>query len=679
MRPIIQRQLFDTVSHTSPAIRAAVIDGLTAAAVGLMIVSGYNFRWDSTHMLPYIAAWLMLGGGVLLWIVLLAARPTIPTLSLSANPAERTPLRWPLLAAGALALAIFAEVNANWAGFDWRVSYHMQMALFATGTGLVLCGLGGERTLWHLARACVTHRSDALTVALVTLAALIVRVWRLSTALHVMIDELHFIDAVIRLWDYPDTRLLMYVDHIAAFTHIFPYFQTWTVELLGPDLDGVRLTSAIVGTATVPALYLLARALYDRQTALIAAVMLAAFPPHIHFSRLALNNIADPLFGVLALAFLARGLKTNRPGDYVVSGVMLGLAQYFYEGGRLVFTGVFVGWVVVVIVLQRPRQHRSGLVRLVIAVVLVAAPLYYVLLSPGYSLIPRYDAQATHRSTLVDLVENEPLPKAARLFFEGHVRPALLHIMYSPDSSQFYYGGSTALLLWYITPAFLLGIVVALWRWRLSGILLLGWVAAVVCGNSLLQSADWPVRFVPVFPALALLAAVGLRHTLPLIWSRGRWQRLVYPALVILVIALALLQVSYYFGPHLNGFNADFRRNNRDFYDPLYRAKNYPPGTHIYYVSNDVIFRPVINSTLRFWDLDFEVSYLEPDDLLHEVYLMSRDRTVLLFVEPDDTQSLMVLYHRFDDLQGPIWSTYNTVAYDRQYVMFVLEPTISNP
>jgi 4-amino-4-deoxy-L-arabinose transferase-like glycosyltransferase len=74
------------------------------------------------------------------------------------------------------------------------------------------------------------------------------------------------------------------------------------------------------------------------------------FPPHIQFSRIALLHIADPLFGVLALWFLIRAIRSNRRLDWVLMGVSLGMTQYFFEAGRL-FTGALIlAWAALVLV-----------------------------------------------------------------------------------------------------------------------------------------------------------------------------------------------------------------------------------------------------------------------------------------------------------------------------------------
>ena len=99
-------------------------------------------------------------------------------------------------------------------------------------------------------------------------------------------------------------------------------------------------------TLTIPAVYVLGKRLFDHRTGLLAGALLMAFPPHIHFSRIALNNIVDPCFAVVGFIFLLDGFRTQSRRSYALAGVCFGLTQYFYEGGRIVFP--VVGGLVVV-------------------------------------------------------------------------------------------------------------------------------------------------------------------------------------------------------------------------------------------------------------------------------------------------------------------------------------------
>ena len=82
--------------------------------------------------------------------------------------------------------------------------------------------------------------------------------------------------------------------------------------------------------------YLLVRLLFSRGLALLVALLLAGYHYHLHYSRLGLNNIADPFFVAWALYFLVVGWQGNRRWAWAFSGVLAGLAFFFYTGGRQV-------------------------------------------------------------------------------------------------------------------------------------------------------------------------------------------------------------------------------------------------------------------------------------------------------------------------------------------------------
>jgi 4-amino-4-deoxy-L-arabinose transferase-like glycosyltransferase len=228
-------------------------------------------------------------------------------------------------------------------------------------------------------------------VLLLTLAALIARFWNLGNDVTVMVDEGHFALGITYFWQFPDVNLLEPMPTSASFPFIFSYGQAILVEIFGRDFQGLRALSAVLGALTIPATYGLARELFARRVAVMAAVLLLALPPHIHYSRLALNNIADPLFGVLALMFLARGLRTRRRLDYVLSGVMLGFTQYFYEGGRILYPALIVGWMGAGFLLWRPKPSPRGLILLVLTFVIVAMPVYYTLYGRDFPFFDRMD------------------------------------------------------------------------------------------------------------------------------------------------------------------------------------------------------------------------------------------------------------------------------------------------
>ena len=154
-------------------------------------------------------------------------------------------------------------------------------------------------------------------------------------------------------------------------------YNSLSLALTGPTIAGLRLPWALVGTATVVTTLLLVRQLTSAGLAALAAFLVAVFHYHIHYSRLGSNQIADPFFLSLALLFLYRGYDRHSRLDWALSGVVTGLALYFYAGARL--TPLVLAAVVGYLFLIAPRkfwtEHRAGVAALAGAALVTAAPM----------------------------------------------------------------------------------------------------------------------------------------------------------------------------------------------------------------------------------------------------------------------------------------------------------------
>ena len=56
------------------------------------------------------------------------------------------------------------------------------------------------------------------------------------------------------------------------------------------------------------------------------------------------QRLEPPIFGTFAIAFIARGLRTNHRADFAIGGAMLGLSQYFVDAGRVFFPAILIVW-----------------------------------------------------------------------------------------------------------------------------------------------------------------------------------------------------------------------------------------------------------------------------------------------------------------------------------------------
>ncbi|MBN1680255.1 MAG: glycosyltransferase family 39 protein [Anaerolineae bacterium] len=588
-----------------------------------------------------------------------AAAPAAPRLSW-----------WPVVPGG-IALALLCEANTPLLKWDVLVdlSADGQFMLLCAGIMLITWGMSGVR--WP--RLPRLARRDGLALLLVTALAFVLRVWNIGGAVHHLIDELNFV-AAINMFDRPtDPRLLEPFSPLAAFPYVFPYLQAKAVSLLGRDFAAIRAVSVILGSLTVPALYALARVLFNARIALLAALLLAVFPPHIHFSRLGINNIADPLFGVLMLAFLARGLRDNRRADFAAAGAMLGLTQYFYEGGRLFYPVLVIVWLVGLRLVKRPDDRQipgRGLVIGLLTALIAAAPVYVTLARSHQAAAPRMEQVGLSGHYLVDhllLSANRDLLHAQA----WHTAYGFLSFVYLPDESWFY-RDSHALLMPAAIPLFLLGLTLALWRWRQPGALLvLLWLVGGALSQAVMIRSAWYPRYVVVFPAVPLALAIGVwggvSRLVPLGQAKiGRWARI--GAAGVLVIALGVGQVRHYFGPYLDRYT-DFIGMPYDAEDAVYRSLDFPPGTHVHIVADVILWYSDIGAMLEFWQADLVVHVIAPRDFsLQYLRNLSPGVDHAFYIEPPDDATRDLLKGWFF-VEAPQYSPYN-VPWNRQLALY---------
>ncbi len=155
----------------------------------------------------------------------------------------------------------------------------------------------------------LARHATALALIALTVLALALRLYRL-TAQSLWTDEIFT-----ALFSAP-YKTLAEVSAAALSTPLpTPPLWFWLnhsfQELLGAHDAVVRLPSVLLGVLGVPAMFLTARTLFDRSSALIAAAMLALSPIHIFVSQEARYYAAIVFLSLLSLYFLHQGI--HRP------------------------------------------------------------------------------------------------------------------------------------------------------------------------------------------------------------------------------------------------------------------------------------------------------------------------------------------------------------------------------
>jgi hypothetical protein len=316
--------------------------------------------------------------------------------------------------------------------------------------------------------------------------------------------------------------------NIYANALVFGLVRAWGGE---PSPTVMRMTAACFGLLGVWAIYALARELQrlDRQPGglssafpFLAAALLATLRWHLHFSRMGIETILAPLLWTSTLWLLLRGWRTGAWLSFAGCGVLMAASVYAYPSAWVI--PPLTGLMAVLLLIQRwwgerpsgkldfgalltqlTTRHGLGFaVAGVVALWLVAPLGWFFWSNPDMLFVRLSHVAATKESesttAFAPLLENGW--KAAMMFGPfgegGDPRP------------RRNLPGAPVLSLWWAIP-FYLGALIALWRIRRPGYLL------ILSGLGMLAAPCLLTNEVPHFhrmlgmtAPIALLCAIGL-------------------------------------------------------------------------------------------------------------------------------------------------------------------------
>ncbi|OQB28114.1 MAG: hypothetical protein BWY10_00784 [Chloroflexi bacterium ADurb.Bin180] len=288
----------------------------------------------------------------------------------------------------------------------------------------------------------------------------------------------------------------------------------------------LKLSSALIGIATIPVLYWTGRELFSPAVGLAAAWLLAVNHWHIVLSRPGFRVILLPLFVLLFLWSVARALRRGRWFDFGLAGVAIGLGMQTYTPFFFAPVALAIALVLYLLTERRAcwRQWVGGLVLMALVALVTFAPLGRYALENRAAYLKRIGLQ-------LELVQGERnTPRVTTPLLLENVRTSLLMFnVYGDSNARFnvpgfrHLGQISALLL---VP----GLAYALWRWRKgSNALLLAFFLVLIAPMTL---AMLPHEMPNVFraagtigPALLLCAL-----TLTAVYEQLRILGSTYPA-----------------------------------------------------------------------------------------------------------------------------------------------------
>jgi hypothetical protein len=335
------------------------------------------------------------------------------------------------------------------------------------------------------------------------------------------------------------------------------FYNTITIGPMGTTISALRLPWAFIGTATVLVFFWLVTRLHGVKFGLVAAALLATYHFHIHFSRLGSNQIADPFFIALQLLFLYRGRERKSALDFILAGVVVGVAQYFYAGARL--TMIMMGFTLLHFIWL--ERHRAEGLKQSIRYALISAFAFLITAAPMLQYAVRFPNDYNARLNQVGIFQNGWVDReiAARgvsvfqLLFEQGQKAFLMFNYYSDRT------------VWYGTPRpamdgiwavlFMIGLLYCTIRLLPPRSenrffpFVVWWWTGMILGGVLTESPPSYQRMVTLGPPAVYFVSYVLYRLVQIFQNAlPRRDKLFTPiALTSMVVILSVLSINWYF------------------------------------------------------------------------------------------------------------------------------------
>ncbi len=346
-----------------------------------------------------------------------------------------------------------------------------------------------------------------------------------------------------------------------SFPSLFYFVQALSIRLLGQTTEALRLTSALAGALTVTALFYAGTVMFNQRTGFLAAIFLAAYSFHIHFSRIGLNNIWDGLWYIILIGALWHGWQHEENRSFALAGFSLGMAQYFYPSGRALILPIF-GWLFLMGMFRREKFKRvfSGLLIMFIVTSVIILPLAIFYWHHPDEYMAPLRRVSIFGPVLDGLVQSTGQP--VWMIILNQIWKSLQGFTYLPVT--FWYQPGTPLLRPVAASLFLMGLLLLLSRDRDGRFLLLAlWILTFGLIGGLSESTPAAQRYVAAAPVCALLVGYSLNEItsiFELFWPRLR--RNLEGAVIAVVLLLAIDELNFYFNTYTQKTVVEWSHNH---------------------------------------------------------------------------------------------------------------------
>jgi 4-amino-4-deoxy-L-arabinose transferase-like glycosyltransferase len=452
-----------------------------------------------------------------------------------------------------------------------------------------------------------------------------------------------------------------------SFPVLHNFLQSLSIRIFGQTTQALRLLAALGGALTVVLVYLVGKKMFGTLAGWAGAIFLTGMHFHNHFSRIGLNNIWDGFFFVLVLGSAWVGWKRNSRFAWLIAGVGLGLAQYFYATGRMLFA-ILPLWILVAGLFdhKRLKQAIPNVVLLVWVSVAVMLPLGWFYATHVNEFLAPMNRVSIMGDWLNSTAAEMKSPKVLvllnqlKLGFFGYFEQPL----------RAWYMPGVPMLRAVPGVIFLIGLAFTIIRPRDErNQLMWVWLLAIAAAVGLSESAPAAQRYTAAAPALALMVGFGLFQLLTLLnkWL-PRWTKVFSIVLIAASLIMAVDDLRFYYfvytpNSDFSGFNGLVAQRLAD------KLKNETPGTQLYFDGYPGMRHDSISSLPY---LAPQITYISLDAPWADSKLPAVSGNIAYFAFLPDHESDMINMER--EYPGGTWTEEKYRNNDTLYWLYTWHP-----
>jgi 4-amino-4-deoxy-L-arabinose transferase-like glycosyltransferase/SAM-dependent methyltransferase len=339
------------------------------------------------------------------------------------------------------------------------------------------------------------------------------------------------------------------------------FLMALPVKLIGQTILAVRILSPLIGSLTVVLTYLVGRMFWGPIAGIIAALLLAGSHIHIHYSRIGLTNIWDPLILLLTMGLIYLAWTRKQRFIWLLAGLFVGFSAYFYTTSHLIPV-ILLGIVLYMFTRgDELRENRRHILAAAILALIVALPqlLYYQSNPDIY--FERYRTLGILQGNW--LIEEVALSgDSAAGILTKQFAQGLLAYNFGDDLSNSYTPG-VPLLSFFPSVLLLLGLGLALAKIKRlkNALLIVVFLSTVMVAGVLLIDPPSTHRLLIALPIIYLLITAAL------FWLAEKFiditnvsTKYIAPTLIGIVLLISITDVAFYFGR----YRADAKYGDRN-------------------------------------------------------------------------------------------------------------------